>query len=142
MPFAALLLPGAVFFVGVFLVAWSQASSSTTRPHAVASGFLQGITWVTDLLGQAWHRLVRGTISRFAVSHLVPLVRWFGAMNGLVLAAVYSYRATCEATAAAIEHLSGHVIPREVRKGNAAAKATAQRAQKTAAQARAQAQGT
>lgn len=126
------MIGGAVFFVAVLLTAMSQASASTTRPQAETSGKLQGLTWATDLIGQAWHRLVRATVSRFAVAHLVPLVRWFSSLNALVLGVSAAVADVAEETARAFERLTHTTIPREAGKAVQPVKRAAKAAQSTA----------
>jgi hypothetical protein len=124
---------GGVFFAGLFLVALSQSSSAAVRPQAEAHGFFTaGINWLTTGLSQIWHAGVRATISRFAASHLIPIVRWFSSLNALVLGSATTVRDLSVEMADTVERLTGHVLPREIGKGNAAAKAQAKAASKTA----------
>ena len=107
---------GPVFFAGMLLIALSQSSSATTRPHQENPGISSAFTWATDVIGDLWHKIVRTTVSHFAASHLVPIARWFIGLNTLVLGVFRMLEDAVSTTAAAVERIEHHSIPTKTAK--------------------------
>lgn len=111
---AGLLIPAAVLFVGIFLVMLSQAHSSSVRPAAESSNLSTVLTAPLHLVVRVWERLVRATVSRFAASHLVPLVRWFSSLNSMMVLLTQTIADDQEAVAEAVETFRHKTLPREI----------------------------
>lgn len=131
----ALLLPGLVFFGALVLVALNQTlmvwSQSQTQAQASAwqtiLGAITGKAYV-----QAITKLVRGPVSRWALAQLIPVARWFVALNGIVAAHSRAVTLAEEGIADGFERLRHVVIPREVGKPITKINAKVKTAQKTA----------
>lgn len=133
---------GPVLFAGLLLIALSQASSATTRPHQENPGISSAFTWATDLIGSLWHRIVRTTVSHFAASHLVPIAAWFTGLNTLALGLLRLGEDATATARYAVERLTGHTIPQAAKQAAKPALTQAKAAHATATKASARASST
>ena len=108
----ALVILAPVFFAGMLLLALSQASSASTRPHQENPGISSAFTWATDLIGELWHKIVRTTVSHFAAAHLLPIARWFSGLNTLVNGVTVTLVQLSGDLADAVEKLRHTTIPK------------------------------
>jgi hypothetical protein len=113
-----------VLVVGMFLLALSLSQAGVTKPHGESSGLVAALTAPLRAAVALWNSLVRSTISRFASAHLVPIARFFAALNSLVRSYAHVEADLAEEEARAVERLAHIVIPREA--GRAAAPAARQ----------------
>lgn len=139
-----------VVLIGLFLLVFASSSKAVTKPHVEAGG-LYGV--LQTIIGFAEHPLSSGlniairlfeaianfVVSRFAVSYLKSVTRWFTGVNILVRAYTQDQTQLAQATASAIERLRGVIIPEAVGKSAAPVKAQAKAASRAAAHANAHA---
>lgn len=139
---AALLVPGLVFFGALVLVALAQTMGVTTKAQTEAQHSFWGAL-MDALTGKAIVKAItqqtRAAVSRWALSQLKPVARWFTALGLLVQATVAAQADFAEEAARAIAKLAGVDVKAIARTAVAPVKTAAKAAQHAATKATAHA---
>lgn len=142
---AVLLIPGLVFFGAIVLAALAQTANVATKAQTESQqsvwGFL-GDALTGKSTVHAITKATRAAMSRWALAQMRPVAQWFTGLNTLFRDVFRTQTEALEGTAAAVERITGHTIPKAVSAKIAPVKATAQSAAHTAAKANAHATST